>query len=266
MARKFLFYAERAILSAVQLFIFGYSLAGFLPASAQTGQHATESSSAKLGAFLAEYPKSKSPDQVEAAHISALGEGALVGYRKIKEPKKASIYISDKAYDSFRAECSAIGGQIARFDNPAEIARYYEMARGLSLSNGNPPLVCVGAEELPLGAVFAHTSADRYKNRYSVMFVLTQEAATEMVVMYHRGKAKELRFQADIGEKQAAYEQRWTDWRAKLAVGSETHCGPILELRGPVVQVAYGTQAGWVRRERLYPPQDVSRCWEFSGL
>lgn len=266
MARKFLFYAERAILSAVQLFILGYSLAGFWPASAQTGQHATVSSPVKLGAFLAHYPKSKSPDQVEVAHISALGEGAVVGYRMVKEPKKVSIYVSAKAYDSFRAECSAIGGQIARFDNPAEIARYYEMAKGLSLSNGNPPLICVDAEELPVGAVFGHTSVDRYKNRYSVMFVLTQEAATEMVVMYHRGKAKELRLQADIAEKQAADERRWTDWRTKLAVGSETHCGPILELRGPVVQVAYGKQTGWVRRERLYPPQDASRCWEFSGL
>jgi hypothetical protein len=33
-----------------------------------------------------------------------------------------------------------------------------------------------------------------------------------------------------------------------------------------MAQVAYRTQAGWVRIERLYPPQDAARCWEFSGL
>jgi hypothetical protein len=33
-----------------------------------------------------------------------------------------------------------------------------------------------------------------------------------------------------------------------------------------MAQVAYRTQAGWVRIERLYPPQDAARCREFSGL
>jgi hypothetical protein len=30
------------------------------------------------------------------------------------------------------------------------------------------------------------------------------------------------------------------------------------------VQVAYRTQPGWVRLERLYPPDDPSTCWEFG--
>jgi hypothetical protein len=33
-----------------------------------------------------------------------------------------------------------------------------------------------------------------------------------------------------------------------------------------MAQVAYRTQAGWVRIEQVYPPQDAARCWEFSGL
>ena len=122
------------------------------------------------------------------------------------------------------------------------------MAKKLAIGSSSPPLVCADSEERALGALFALGYTDRYGDRYSAMFVMTREAATEMVVIYHCGKAKELRFQTDMAEMQAADEARWADCRAKLGVGSETHCGPVLELRGAMAQIAYGTQAGWVRR------------------
>lgn len=268
MARKFWLGIEIALLGALQLFVISYSLVGVWQAHAETAAASTSAASppAPLGSFLAQYPEGKSAKLAPRFGISQLGQGAFAGYRVIKEQKRAKAFADDNARHSFTSECTSLGGHIARFDNPGEVAHYFGIAKKLALDSSSPPLVCADAEELTLGALFGLGHTDRYGDRYSALFVLTQEVATEMVVIYHRGKAKELRFQADMAEKQAADEARWADWRAKLGIGSETHCGPVLDLKGPMVQVAYGTQAGWVRRERLFPPQDVLRCWEFSGL
>jgi hypothetical protein len=190
-----------------------------------------------------------------------LGDGAFTGYRVFKD-KQAGV-IANKARGRFGAECAALGGHFDTKANRTEIAAHFSKAKQVTF-NGNDLSVCVDADELPLGALIASTYTNRHKESFVRLFVMTQVTATEMMAIYHRGMAKELRFQADIAEQLAATDARIAAWRKRLAVGTETHCGPVLDIRGPVAQVAYGTHEGWVRIERLYPPQDANSCREFS--
>lgn len=267
MARKLLQSVEFLLLFAFQLFVLVYSLIGLWPANAEVTPapepNTSRPEAVKLSAFLGQYPTSKDQKLAQSQGIWQLGESSFSGHRVFRD-KSAGLIVQD-AKRSFLAECKAAGGHIDKRINPSDVVRQFSLARGISLGTSEP-LICVDEELKPHGTLFAYSYAYRNTKPVVALFVLTPEASADMLVVYHRGMAKELRQQADIIEKQNADEARWASWRAALVIGSETHCGPVLELRGPMVAVAYRKQAGWVRRERLYPPEEVKRCWEFSGL
>jgi hypothetical protein len=50
-----------------------------------------------------------------------------------------------------------------------------------------------------------------------------------------------------------ATQKAWAEWRKTLAIGAESHCGPVIALRGPMVEIANAGVALWFRREALYP-------------
>jgi hypothetical protein len=223
----------------------------------------------KLGTFLGQYPATKLTSKLVVADpLWRLGKGAFAGYRAFKD-KKAREIAYDDARASFAAECQAMGGHIEKNMQPRAITHHYQIAKGVLIDEAGL-MICADAEDMPLGALVARSYPDPYYNThrdsYVSLFILTKDAATEMMAIYHRGMARDLRAQAEQIEKQAANDVRIAAWRTRLSIGTETHCGPVLDVRGPAAQVAYGTQAGWVRIERLYPPQDAARCWEFSGL
>jgi hypothetical protein len=264
--RQFLAWLEFWFLLLVQLLCICWYLTLLFSAAlvqAQSTNAPADQLPAKLGSFLSQYPVTKSqPKLLTTESMWQLGEEAFVGVRAFKD--KDAKLLPYNARESFRAECTALGGQFETNANRADIAAYFSMAKRATF-NGNDLSVCVDANEIPLGALVARSYSNRYHESFVSLFVLSQETATEMMAIYHRGMAKELRHQADIAEQLAATDARIADWRKRLAIGTETHCGPVLEIRGPVAQVAYGTRAGWVRIERLYPPQDASSCWEFSN-
>ena len=219
---------------------------------------------AKLGTFLDQYPVTKSQAMLlEHQSLVRLGEVAFTGYRAFKD-KQAGL-IAYKARDSFSAECAALGGHIERKANRGDIAAHFSIAKQVTF-NGNDLSVCVGADDLTLGALIASTYTNRYKESFVSLFVMTQETATEMMMIYHRGMAKELRFQADMAERKINNEKNWAGWREKLAIGTETNCGPVIGLRGPMIEIANSGQATWFRREQLFPigardtPGTIIRC------
>jgi hypothetical protein len=240
-----------------------------VPLTHQTTTASPANVPSKLGIFLDQYPATKlTAKLVEADPLWRLGEGVFLGYRAFKTKKAREIAYVD-AHASFAAECEAVGGHIEKNTQPRAITHHYQIAKGVSIDEASL-MICADTEDMPLGALVARSYPDRYYNThrdsYVSLFILTKDAATEMMAIYHRGMARDLRAQADQIEKQAANDARIAAWRTRLTIGTETHCGPVLDVRGPMGQVAYGTQAGWVRIERLYPPQDAARCWEFSGL
>lgn len=59
-------------------------------------------------------------------------------------------------------------------------------------------------------------------------------------------------------ERKARIERIATEFRTNLSVGTQTNCGPVLELRGNLVKVyvpvqGYGNEH-WVRRDTVYQP------------
>jgi hypothetical protein len=169
---------------------------------------------AKLGTFLVQYPVTKSQAKLlENQSLVRLGEEAFTGYRAFKD-KQAGL-IAYKARESFSAECVALGGYIERKANRGDIAAHFSMAKQATF-NGNDLSVCIGADDLTLGALIASRYTNRYKDSFVYLFVMTQETATEMMMIYHRGMAKELRFQADMVERKINNETHWAAWREQL--------------------------------------------------
>lgn len=57
------------------------------------------------------------------------------------------------------------------------------------------------------------------------------------------------------------------EFPSKVAIGTETHCGLVIQMRGPLSEVAVpanvrltnGAPSFWMKTEKLLPP-DVARC------
>jgi hypothetical protein len=258
--RKLLSWLEFAFLLLVQLFWIGFYLSMLFPAAAQAPLTVPEQSQpAKLGAFLEQYPFKKPPQilRYEVA-LFRMDISAFVGVRAFKD-KNADATV-DVARNSFDAECTGLGGHLDRRSNKAEIANYYKVP-----FDPQDLAVCISADAAPLGALIASSYHSSYHGEsYVALFVMTRETATEMMAIYHQAVAQDQRLRENIAKDDAAKRLRIEAWRKTLAVGTETHCGPVLEVRGPMVQIAYRTQPGWVRIERLYPPDDPSTCWDFG--
>jgi hypothetical protein len=48
-----------------------------------------------------------------------------------------------------------------------------------------------------LGALITSSYTNRYKESFVSLVVMSEQSTAEMMAIYHRGMAKELRFQAD---------------------------------------------------------------------
>jgi hypothetical protein len=275
MDRAFLQKLEFTVLLLAQLAGLVWLITSILPSNAFAQTAATPSRSdeiapsacpalVKLGGFLDQYPVTKSQSKLLTYEsLLTLGEGAFTGYRVFKD-KQAGV-IAYKARQSIMDECTALGGHFETKANRADIAAYFSMAKRATF-NGNDLSVCVDANEIPLGALVARSYRNRYHESFVSLFVLSQETATEMMAIYHRGMAKELRFQADMAERKINNEKDWAAWREKLAIGTETNCGPVIGLRGPMIEIAHSGQPSWFRREQLFPvgardtPGTIIRC------
>jgi hypothetical protein len=258
--RKYLPWLGFWVLLLVQLLCIGWYLTMLFPAKAEAPSvGSTQLSPAKLGTFLEQYPLKKPPRMLLSdVALFHMEERAFVGRRGFKD-KNADATVN-LARKSFEAECLSLGGHLDKRSNAAEIANYYKVpfkAEDLSL--------CVSADEAALGALIASSyHSDYYSESYVALFVMTEETAAEMMAIYHQAVAQDQRLREAIAKDDAAKRDRIEAWRQTLTIGTETHCGPVIEVRGPMVQVAYRTQPGWVRIERLYPPDDPSTCWDFG--
>jgi hypothetical protein len=266
---------EFTLLLLLQLFVLGVYVDSLLgePAHSQapipSGPAAANPASSRLGAFLDQYPPDKSAKLAKSQTLMRLGEGAFTGYRVFKD-KKAGL-IAHRARESFRAECMGLGGHFEGRVNRWDIAHHFALARQVTI-DGNALSVCVDAPDIPLGALVAYSFNDRYRDSYVALFLMTRETAAEIMIIYHRAMAKELRFKAAAAERKANNEKDWVAWRSKLTIGTDTNCGPVISLRGPMIEVAHAGQATWLRREQLFPPgardsADITiRCGSFDAL
>jgi hypothetical protein len=111
MVRKWVIWSECSALLALQLGLIGFFIASL--ASSALGQAAPSSATSpplRLGAFLNQYPITKSELKLMAKDDRANSwKGDLVGVRIFKD-KSAALTVY-RARESFTAECTALGGR-----------------------------------------------------------------------------------------------------------------------------------------------------------
>jgi hypothetical protein len=61
-------------------------------------------------------------------------------------------------------------------------------------------------------------------------------------------------YQQEQARRMAAQEQAYQRFRDQLAVGDQTHCGMVIELKKPIVKVQTAVGEKWFRVEKLLPP------------
>lgn len=78
------------------------------------------------------------------------------------------------------------------------------------------------------------------------------------------------RAQAEANRKKAENEiKRIAEWRKTLQLGSDTFCGPVIEVRGPMIKIAVRAQLpgfsneAWLKAEEIYP--DNYGCRNVNG-
>lgn len=54
--------------------------------------------------------------------------------------------------------------------------------------------------------------------------------------------------------EQLAIEQNAKQWRRTVKVGDDSHCGLVIEVKGPIVKVQGPAGESWLKLEQLYPP------------
>lgn len=85
-----------------------------------------------------------------------------------------------------------------------------------------------------------------------------------------RAQAEADRKQAEIDARNRQIElKRIAEWRKTLQLGSDTFCGPVIEVRGPMIKIAvrvqlpgFGSEA-WLKANEVYP--DSYGCRNVNG-
>jgi hypothetical protein len=201
----------------------------------------------RLEAYLAQYPVSKSEvkEMAKAREVEKWGDKYSVA-RSFHH--KTAPRIAYDAGEHFKEDCKTAGGRLELMTSP-----YIAISK-------TSPHICLLNDGTALGALIAFHSSDYYNKSYARIFVLSPSGATNLKIAYQRDIDKEQSYKDQQRQKAAEQEARytankviWAKWRETLAIGSDTHCGPVIGLRGPMVEVANNAQALWFKREQLYP-------------
>lgn len=165
-----------------------------------------------------------------------------------------------QALAGFAAECSAKGGQLERKGSYPFLATVQRLFAGtesgwLNTTDPNDPAVdmtiCTASPSVSLGVLTViqdrmtgHTAIVLFSPRV----VVTQRDLDNMERMRETVAVREMAQQRD-------YAARLPKWRQGLSSGSETSCGPVLGVRGEMVEVVdpRDRQSRWYRRSELMP-------------
>lgn len=185
----------------------------------------------------------------------------------------------DRALIAFLEECRAKGGW-GLGDNDPNLDKFYaEKVEGLKPDYSNHPRrtaraaveLCVTQAQDILGGFAAIVSAEWrpwgyrkiwtirtlvYAFRGSAITPIPKPVPPSPEELAARRKAEEAR-RAEVAENQARIEA----FQRTVKIGTDTNCGTVIQVRGPMVEVALpahkktdsGHPTFWAKRERVYP-------------
>jgi hypothetical protein len=216
------------------------------------------------------------PQRLLQSHVESLG------YRVIKDKHMDPFQTADRVIAAYAQECLRHGGIM---DGPKALNMRDLLADQQSLTSGygnsgdgqylHKVAICSQNADQVLGTVILLIH-DKTPGRRAYGTVWLRDQSNRTLVIALPGLADHSLATAQLREdKRLAQEQErqklaaraaqeaaarrdatqkaWADWRKTLAIGAESHCGPVIALRGPMVEIANAGVALWFRRETLYP-------------
>ena len=206
----------------------------------------------------------------------------ILGYRIIKDKHMDPFQTADRVIAAYAQECLSKGGLI---DAPTalNVKNLLAAQQSLTSSYGNAGdwqylhkvAICSQNAELVLGTLLLLIE-DKTPGRraYGTVWLRDQSNRTLVIALpgladhslasaqlredkrleqERQQKALAARADEEASARRKATQKAWADWRIALGVGAESHCGPVIALRGPMAEVANAGVALWFRREALYP-------------
>ncbi|MFV0643306.1 MAG: hypothetical protein ACK5NN_02205 [Sphingomonadaceae bacterium] len=178
--------------------------------------------------------------------------GFVADYRmynkhKVDGRKPKDIWLQIEA--AFDAECTRKGGYIEPSDT--QIAR----KTGIRFTDqfyGVGPRICMASPYRSLGALYTR-SHDNPRRMYALILlspdiVVTQDVFDAKAAAQDAERRDKEAYEASEAIKDAA-------WRKRLRVGSETNCGPVMQINADMILVYRPTigRPKWFRRKDLQP-------------
>lgn len=171
-----------------------------------------------------------------------------------RKPKK----IMRDAVDAFIAECTAKGGTI----EPPGSDYLQETRRRLKLGIWGRTELCMASRDEALGMVLLRT--DTYWERWSLTLFSPDIVVTQAVLDREQEQRAQIREQQRQRAERDATQARLAaareedalrKWRGTIRAGTETSCGPVLAVKGDLVQIVYiySRDARWFRSFELFP-------------
>lgn len=212
----------------------------------------------------------------------------MLGYRIIKDKHMDPFQTADRVIAVYAQECLSKGGVI---DAPTALNMRDLLAAHQSLTSSyvnagdwqylHKVAICSQNAELVLGTLLLLID-DKTPGRraYGTVWLRDQSNRTLVIALprvialpgladhslasaqlrederlerEQQQKVLAARADEEASARRKATQKAWADWRTTLAIGAESHCGPVIALRGPMVEIANAGVALWFRREALYP-------------
>jgi hypothetical protein len=280
LVRKLVLYIECALIAALQIAGIVSTIIGLWPASAQAtpASDAAHPSEAALNDpnivqdFMAALPPSD-PIPRDYARFNRWTGQTDVSERPEQQPYyrmgrlvTAHRFLSNKgrgkremkalllrASAGFSAECKAKGGYLEPKHSDFHSLTQADV-------RANPALgaldICMKSNSQSLGAFLIQSTKGSYAygNDSHAIMTFHPRAVITLVTLdakAQREAAAERRRQAAWEQERVAVEQ----WRTTIKPGTETGCGPVLSVKGELIEVAhYQTrEPKWYRRTELSP-------------
>jgi hypothetical protein len=271
MVRKVVLYFECAVIVAIQIAGIASAIVGLRPASAQTP---TPSNPNLIQDFMAALPPSDNMRKnasynAETTHPFEASPATYRIYNHKNGKAKQALLLN--AQTSFTSECGLKGGAIVArdaHDYTLTIERLRASAPDATF------LICLKPDQAAFGMLITLKRTIRSPNPsgdlsgaalgrlFDAPYYLISLQPPSSVYTQARLDREAADFAAaekqKATERERAAEQEYADavrWRKTIQTGTETGCGPVLSVKGDLIEVVHfqTREPRWYRRAELWP-------------
>ena len=212
--------------------------------------------------FMADLPPSTFEggiSEIFKSRFYSRSRGLVLDSRFYDKKKVAGVKVVEivaRAERGFVAECEAKGGHIEPQSNTAT---YIESKREIGLKgwwDNGPTSICIGPSGDAMG-MFAAWRPTR-DGHGSIVVALAPQGIVTDKVREARAAERETARQLRLAEERIE-NARVENWRRGIATGTETNCGPVLQVKGDLIEVIYryNREPRWYRSSELKPERDA---------